>query len=298
MQLGIHVNNFTWPGGPTAIAPTLAGIAQRAEAAGIATLSVMDHFFQIQGQGPPELEMLEAYTTLGFIAAKTQKLRLGTIVTGVSYRHPGLLMKQVATLDVLSGGRAYLGIGAAWYEEEHVGLGVPFPPLKERFERLEETLKIARQMLAGDETPINGKYYQLTRPMCHPLPIQKPRPMIVVGGSGERKTLKLVAKYADACNIFDRLGLDELRHKLEVLREHCETVGRPYAEIVKGVNGRLRLTRDGRNGSQTPAAALEHIAQLHELGMSWVNVSIPNAHEPDAFDLIGSEIIPAMQKLS
>jgi len=295
VQLGIHVNDFTWPGGPPAIAPTLAAIAQGVEEAGFSTLSVMDHFFQIHG--PPENDMLEAYTTLGFVAAKTRRLRFGTIVTGVTYRHPGLLVKNVTTLDVLSGGRAFFGVGAAWFEGEHLGLGVPFPPLKERFERLEETLKIAHQMWSADETPFNGKYYQLARPMCHPMPLQKPHPTIVIGGSGEQKTLKLVAKYADACNIFERMGVDELRHKLEVLREHCDTVGRPYDAIVKGVNGRLLVSRDGRAGSETPAAVIDRFGQLRQLGFTWVNVSIPNASEPGAFDLIGSDIIPAMQKL-
>ena len=280
MQIGIHVNRFTWPGGPAAIAPTLAAIARRAEEAGFSSLSVMDHFFQIRGNGSPNQEMLEAYTTLGYVAGVTKRLRLGTIVTGVTYRHPGLLVKQATTLDVLSGGRAYFGVGAAWNEEEHLGLGVPFPPLKERFERLEETLQIARQMWAGDDRPFVGKHYQLEHPMCFPAPIQRPHPTIVVGGSGERKTLKLVARYADACNLFDPGEIDQLQHKLDVLREHCDAVGRPYDQIVKGVNGRLTVTRDGKDGSTTPAAAVEHFAALRERGITWINLGIPNSHEP------------------
>lgn len=297
MQIGIHVNRFTWPGGPAAIAPTLATIAQRAEEAGFSSLSVMDHFFQIAGNGPPSMEMLEAYTTLGYVAGVTRRIRLGTIVTGVTYRHPGLLVKQATTLDVLSGGRAYFGVGAAWFEEEHLGLGVPFPPLKERFERLEETLQIARQMWDGDEKPFVGKHYRLEHPICVPPPVQQPRPMIVVGGSGEQKTLKLVARYADACNLFDPPEIDQLQHKLDVLRAHCQAVGRPYDQIVKGVNGRLNLTRDGKDGTKTPAAAVEHFAALRERGVTWVNVSIPNAHEPETFELLGSHVVPEIAKL-
>ena len=252
MRLGLHVNRFTWPGGPTQIAPTLAAIARRAEEAGFSSLSVMDHFFQIAGVGPPEWDMLEAYTTLGFVAAQTKRLRLGTMVTGVTYRHPGILVKTATTLDVLSGGRSFFGVGAAWYEAEHVGLGVPFPPVKERFERLEETLQIALAMWSGQEDSFHGKHYRLERLLCVPPPIQRPHPPIVIGGGGERKTLRLVARYADACNLFEALGIDELRRKLDVLREHCETVGRPYDAIEKSVNARLNLTRDGR-GRTGPA---------------------------------------------
>lgn len=302
MQIGIHVNRFTWPGNPEALAPTLASIARRAEEAGFFSLSVMDHFFQIAHNGPPNLEMLEAYTALGYVAGVTSKLRLGTIVTGVTYRHPGILVKQVTTLDVLSGGRAYFGVGAAWNEEEHVGLGVPFPPLKERFERLEETLQIAKQMWAGDERPFVGKHYRLERPLCSPPALQKPHPTIVVGGSGERKTLRLVAKYADACNLQggslqDPAALELLRHKLEVLREHCEAVGRPYDQIVKGMNSRLRISRDGKDDTQTPAQVVERFAALRELGITWVNCSIPNAHEPGVLELIGSEVVPKISRL-
>lgn len=297
MRFGLHVNRFTWPGGPEALAPTLTAIAQRAEEAGFSSLSVMDHLFQIPGNGPVELEMLEAYTALSFIAAQTKHLRLGTIVTGVTYRHPGVLVKAATTLDVLSGGRSYFGIGAAWFEAEHVGLGIPFPPLKERFERLEETLQIAKAMWSGEAAAFHGKHYQLERTLCVPPPIQRPHPPIVIGGSGERKTLRLVAKYADACNLFEALGVDGLRHKLDVLREHCEKVGRPYDSIEKSVNARMHLTRDGRDGTMTPVQAVDRFGPLCELGVTWLNVSVPNMHELDVFDLLGAEVVPALARL-
>jgi F420-dependent oxidoreductase-like protein len=294
LELGIHVNRFTWPDGPGGIATRLSSIVQRAEEAGFSTLSVMDHFFQISINGPPDLDMLEGYTTLGYIAAKTSKIRLGTVVTGVTYRHPGLLVKQLTTLDVLSGGRAYFGVGAAWFEQEHRGLGVPFPPLKERFERLEETLQIAHHMWSGNAGPYEGKYYQLANPMLFPPAIQKPHPMIVVGGEGEQKTLKLVAKYGDACNLHDT---PELAHKLEVLRGHCEDAGRPYDAITKGVQTKLAVSLDGRDGTSTPAAIVDHYGELRELGITWVNVSIPDMAEPGSLELIGSRIVPEIAKL-
>ena len=203
MLLGLQVSDFTWPDSPDGIGPTFARIARDAEATGFASLWVMDHFFQIEMIGPPQHEMLEAYSALAFAAAATSRVSLGTLVTGVTYRHPGVLLKTVTTLDVLSGGRAYLGIGAAWNEEEHRGLGVAYPALSERFERLEETLQIAERMFTGDESPFHGKHYQLERPLNSPAPVSSPRPRILVGGSGEKKGLRLVAQYADACNIFE-----------------------------------------------------------------------------------------------
>src|SRR5579859_1336642 len=248
MRLGLQVPNFTWPGGQEQLGDTFGLIAERAERAGFYSLWVMDHFFQIGFSGPPELEMLEGYSALSFAAGRTNRIRLGTMVTGVTYRHPGILIKTATTLDVLSHGRAYLGIGAAWNEEEHRGLGVPYPPLKERFERLEETLQIALQMWAGDERPYHGRHYQLERPLNSPQALQRPHPPILVGGGGEQRTLRLVARYADACNLFmaDR---EQLLHKLDVLREHCQAVGRAYGEIEKTTLGGLHLTRDGRDAS-------------------------------------------------
>jgi F420-dependent oxidoreductase-like protein len=229
MQLDIHVPRFTWPGGPAAIGSTLTTLAQTAEGVGARTLSVMDHWFQMDMMWPAEEPMLEGYTTLGFVAANTERLRVRLLVGGVTYRHPGLLAKTVTTLDVLSGGRAELGLGAAWYEREHRGLGVPFPPVSERFERLEEALQICNQMWSEDNGPYQGTHYQLSETLCSPAPVSAPRPRILIGGSGERKTLRLVAVYADACNIFG--DAPTIAHKLEVLRRHCDEAGRDPAQI-------------------------------------------------------------------
>ncbi len=234
MDLGFHVPIFDIDGGPTAIASELAEVGAAAEAAGATWLSFMDHFFQIEPTGlPAEAHMLEGYTTLGYLAAHTTSLKLGLLVTGVTYRHPGLLAKTVTTLDVLSGGRAVLGIGAAWFEREHRGLGVPFPPLSERFERLEETLQICNQMWdPTNNGPFEGKHYQLAETLCSPQPINRPK--VLIGGSGERKTLRLVAQYGDACNLFAS-SPDDVAHKLDVLRRHCDDVGRDYDSISKTI---------------------------------------------------------------
>src|SRR5437867_8956027 len=202
MRVGLQVPNFTWPTGQSQLGPTFAQIAERAEQAGFYSMWVMDHFFQIPNVGPAENEMLEGWTALAFAAGHSSRIKLGTMVTGVTYRYPGLLVKTATTLDVLSSGRSYFGIGAAWNEEEHRGLGVPFPPIAERFERLEETLQIALQMWSGEDKAYEGKYYQLSRPLNSPQAVQRPHPPILIGGSGERKTLRLIAKYGDACNLF------------------------------------------------------------------------------------------------
>lgn len=296
MRLGLQVPSFTWPDGPAHLGDTFGRIAERAEAAGLHSLWVMDHFFQIGFVGPPEQEMLEGWSALAFAAGRTSRIKLGTLVTGVTYRHPGVLVKTATTLDVLSGGRAYFGIGAAWYEEEHQGLGVPYPPLAERFERLEETLRIARQMWAGDEQPFDGKHYQLARPLNSPQALQRPHPPILIGGGGERKTLRLVAQYADACNLFGRMGTDALRQKLDVLRGHCRDLGRPYEEIEKTTLNTLHLTRDGRDGTQTPAAALEQFAEQAALGIDHAIFNMPNVADPAVFDLL-AELVPEVERL-
>jgi F420-dependent oxidoreductase-like protein len=229
MQLDIHVPRFTWPGGPAAMAPMFTSLAQTAEAIGVRTLSVMDHWFQMEMMWPADEPMLEGYTTLSFAAAKTERLRFRMLVGGVTYRHPGLLAKTITTLDVLSGGRAELGLGAAWYEREHLGLGVPFPPLTERYERLEETLQICLQMWSDDNGAFEGKHYRLAETLCVPKPVSSPRPRVLIGGGGERKTLRLVAQYADACNIIG--DADTVAHKVDVLRQHCRDVGRNPGEI-------------------------------------------------------------------
>jgi F420-dependent oxidoreductase-like protein len=236
MELGIHFVNFTLRGQPESLAPTLRATARAAEQAGCASFTLMDHWFQMESMATSQDPMLEGYTSLGFLAALTERMTLGLLVTGVTYRHPGLLAKTVTTLDVLSEGRAQLGIGAAWYEREHLGLGVPFPPVSERFERLEETLQICHQMWSDDEGPYQGKYYQLAETICSPRPIQQPRPRILVGGSGERKTLRLVARYADACNLFAP-DVDVVAHKLDVLARHCDAEARDPADIQKTILG-------------------------------------------------------------
>ena len=297
MRVGLQVPSFTWPDGPRVLGDEFAQIARRAERAGLYSLWVMDHFFQIGVQGPPEMEMLEGWSALAFAAGVTNHIRLGTMVTGVTYRYPGILVKTATTLDVLSQGRTYFGIGAAWNEEEHKGLGVPFPPLKERFERLEEALQIALQMWAEDQKPYHGKYYQLERPLNHPQSIQRPHPPILIGGGGEQKTLRLVAQYADACNFFARMGDDVVKHKMDVLRQHCEQVGRPYEAIEKTTLDTVRITRDGRDNSMTPAAAIEYFARLAALGVDQAIFNTPYVADPQFFEILGTEVIPEVSKI-
>ncbi|HEY2215272.1 MAG TPA: LLM class F420-dependent oxidoreductase [Acidimicrobiales bacterium] len=234
MKLGIHFANFSLPGGPEALASTLGATAKAAEDTGCSTFTLMDHWFQMESMADRREPMLEGYTSLGYLAGLTSEIRLALLVTGVTYRHPGLLAKIVTTLDVLSNGRAQLGIGAAWYEREHKGLGVPFPPISERFERLEETLQICHQMWSDDDGPYKGKHYQLEETICSPRPIQQPGPKILVGGSGERKTLRLVAQYADACNLFAPTP-EVVAQKLEVLARHCDNESRDPDAIQKTI---------------------------------------------------------------
>lgn len=234
MRLGLHYWTFSTPPEPAKIGPTLAQTAEIAEQAGFSAFSVMDHFFQMEAAAPAEEPMLEGYTTLGFLAAKTHRMTLGLLVTGVMYRYPGLLAKTVTTLDVLSGGRARLGIGASWYEREQRGLGVPVVPVAERFERLEETIQICLQMWSDNNGPFDGQHYQLAETLCVPAPVTRPRPPIMIGGGGEKKTLKLVARYADACNVFGTSPADVVQ-KLDVLRRHCDDESRDYDSIAKTI---------------------------------------------------------------
>lgn len=290
MKLGLQIPDFTWPDGSKKLGSTLATIARTADEAGFDSIGVMDHFFQIGSVGPIEHEMLEGYTTLGFLAANTKRAKLMTIVTGVHYRHPGILAKIVTSLDVLSGGRAWLGIGAGWNEEESRGLGIPFPPLKERFEMLEETLEICLQMWSGDEKPYRGKHYQLDRTLNSPQSLSRPRPGILIGGSGEKKTLRLVARFADACNLFPS---PELPQKLEVLRTHCKDVGRSYDEIEKTAIFRFDV---GENGEKVD----EVIAQLHwfaGMGVETVIGSVIDVWKIKPLEIIGERVIPAVAKL-
>jgi F420-dependent oxidoreductase-like protein len=290
MELGLQIPSFTWPGGTAQISSTLARIGVAAEEAGFASLWVMDHFFQIEMIGKPEEPMLEAYSALNFLAAATTRIRLGTLVTGVIYRYPGILVKTVTSLDVLSGGRTYFGIGAGWYEREAVGLGVPFPPLKERFERLEETLQIALQMWSGKVAPYNGKHYRLAETLNSPQPIAKPHPPILIGGDGEKRTLPLVAKYADACNLYAFKDLNVLRSKLEILRRNCESIGRPYAEIERTAIGRL----DIREGGMSTSEAIEYCRAVSDAGIQHLIVSMPRDYEITPIERFGKDIIPAV----
>ncbi|CAA9572902.1 MAG: FIG00825713: hypothetical protein [uncultured Thermomicrobiales bacterium] len=294
MKVGIQVSQFNYPGGTAAIGPTFADIARRSDAAGFSSLWVMDHFFQIEMVGPAEDPMLEGYGALAFAAGLTENVKLGTLVTGVTYRHPGLLAKTVTTLDVLSGGRAYLGIGAAWYDREHAGLGVPYPPLAERFERLEETLQIVKQMWSDDTGPYDGKHFHLAETLNSPQPLSRPQPPIMIGGSGEKKTLRLVARYADACNLYSS---PELGHKLDVLKGHCDDLGRDYATIEKTTIAVAAVTESGTGQTQTPAQFLETLERQAALGIDHVILSVPNLTDPGILELIGERIIPAAAEL-
>jgi F420-dependent oxidoreductase-like protein len=283
MRLGLHYWTYSTPSEPTRIAPTLAETVKVAEQGGFATFTVMDHWFQMEQAGSAAEPMLEAYTTLGHVAALTERMTLGVLVTGVMYRHPGLLAKTVTTLDVLSGGRARLGIGASWYEREQRGLGVPVVPVAERFERLEETLQICLQMWSDNTGPYTGRHHQLAETMCFPMPISQPHPPILVGGGGEKKTLRLVARYADACNVFGS-GPAEVANKLEVLRSHCEAAGRDYDRIQKTVLA-VRPVLADVDGFL--AAAREYAA----LGVTELQV-MPDRHPVEFATEVAERVLP------
>jgi F420-dependent oxidoreductase-like protein len=288
MRLGVHYANFTHPDWEHRLAERLTETARVADQSGFAQFTVMDHWFQMEVLGGPPAPMLEGYTTLGYLAAVTERLRLSLLVTGVTYRHPGLLAKTVTTLDVLSGGRAMLGIGAAWYEREHRGLGVPFPSTRERFERLEETLQIVRQLWSGDQTPYVGTHYQLAEPVLTPPPVQSPPP-IMIGGSGERKTLRLVAQYADACNIFGE-SPENARHKLDVLRGHCEDVGTDYDAIEKTMIFSGDPTDD-------PDAFLSTAEEYAALGISMFTM-MPPGEDPVAWTTeMADRVVPRLAEI-
>ncbi|MFJ7074039.1 LLM class F420-dependent oxidoreductase [Streptomyces sp. NPDC098781] len=290
MRVGVHINRFDHPGGGPALGPELAAAGAAAEEAGLSWLSVMDHYFQMEFNDRAEDPMLEAYTTLGYLAGHTSTVRLGALVTGVTYRHPGLLAKIATTLDVLSGGRATLGIGAAWYGREHEGLGVPFPPVAERFERLEETLRICLQMWdPAADGPFEGRHFRLAETLCVPPPVSTPHPEIMIGGGGEKKTLRLVARYGDACNLFTT-SPEEVRHKLDVLRGHCDTEGRDYDEIRKTVvySGEAATAGD-------LDAFTRDIAGYTKLGIDTVILG-PRTGEPAAF--IENFAAPAVPRLA
>lgn len=290
MDLGFHIPVFDIDGGPTAIAGELAAVGKAAEAAGATWLSFMDHFFQIEPTGlPAEANMLEGYTSLGYLAAHTTSVDLGLLVTGVTYRHPGLLAKIVTTLDILSGGRAVLGIGAAWFEREHRGLGVPYPALAERFERLEESLQICNQMWdPADNGPFEGTHYQLAETLCSPQPINRPK--VLIGGGGERKTLRLVAQYGDACNLFGS-SPDDVAHKLDVLRRHCDDLGRDYDTIRKTI-----LANNPRPEPDTLDEFVTHMADYAELGIDTAIIT-PTTGAPASWIDAMSPAVPKLAEL-
>jgi F420-dependent oxidoreductase-like protein len=290
MKVGLQIPDFTWPGGPSSLGADLARVARTADDVGFNRIAVMDHFFQIGMVGPPEHDMLEAYTTLAFLAAHTSRARLLTLVTGAVYRPPGLLAKTVTTLDALSGGRAELGIGAAWNEEEARGLGLPFPPVAERFERLEETLQICLRMWGDGDEAYEGRHYRLERTLNSPQALSRPHPPIMVGGSGERKTLRFVARYAQACNLFPG---PEVAHKLDVLREHCAAEGRDYDEIEKTVLFRFD---PGEKGEKT-GEIVDTLGKLAELGIDAVIGGVTDVWRVTPLEAIGAEVIPAVADL-
>lgn len=290
MRLGLHISSFTWPGGPERIHSDLAAVARAADDAGFDRISVMDHLWQIGVIGPPEQEMLEAYTTLGYLAAHTSRAKLLTLVTGVVYRDPGMLAKMITTLDVLSGGRAMLGIGAAWNEEEALGLGLPFPPTAERFERLEEALQIILKMWSDDESPYKGKHYHLGRTLNSPQALSRPHPPILIGGGGEKKTLRFVARYAQSCNLFSG---PELPHKLEVLRAHCEAEGRSYDDIEKTVVFNFAIGERGERVEET----IEALHRLAEQGIDVAHGGVRNVTDLSQFSYFAERIIPAVADL-
>jgi F420-dependent oxidoreductase-like protein len=298
MKLGLQIPNFTWPGGDAAIGSTFARIVRDADDAGFDSLWVMDHFFQIPSVGAAEEPMLEGWSALAYAAGLTRRLTLGLMVGGIHYRQAGLWAKLATTLDVLSGGRAWLGIGAAWNEQESKGLGFPMPTLGQRFEMLEETLQIVHAMWAGDlgtGQPFPGRHYQLERMLNSPQAIRKPHPPIMIGGGGERKTLRLVAQYADAANVFG--GPDMLRHKYAVLKQRCDEVGRAFDEIERSNLNAFRVAADGGGEAVSPAEMVDRIGAWHAAGSQHVIFSLRNVSEPGILELIGREVVPQVHAM-
>ncbi len=298
MKFGLQISSFTWPGGPEQLAPTLARIVRAADDAGFDSIWVMDHFFQIRSVGRPEEPMLEGMTALGWIAAHSERARLGLLVGGVHYRHPGLWVKAATTLDVLSGGRAWFGIGAAWNQDESEALGFPFPPLGVRFELLEDTLRVAHAMWAGErgtEEDLQGRQYRATRLLNSPQSLSRPRIPIMIGGGGEQKTLRLVAQYADACNVFG--GPEKIHHKYEVLRRHCEAIGRPFDEIERSTLQNVNVAPDGAGGAETPAQVTDRFAELGDAGAQHVLFSVRDVWQTDKLELLGRTLLTDLRGL-
>jgi len=294
MHIGLQIPSFKYPGGTAAIRPKLNEIVTTAEEAGFYSLWVMDHYYQIKGLfGEAYTDpMLEAYTTLGYFAGLTGKAYLGVLVTGVIYRHPSVLMKMVNTLDILSGGRSYLGIGAAWYEEEAKGYGIPYPSTSERFEQLEDNLKLAKALWAGDEASFDGKHFSAPAITNNPRPLSKPHPRLMIGGTGPNKTLRLVAQYADACNIGDWVGAENMQKALDALKKHCESLGRDYATVEK-----TSLSTAHLSGDDTVDSVIGRINQLSEMGFTHAIFNMPDAYKITPLETFAKEIIPAVAEL-
>jgi len=298
MKVGLQICSFTWPGGPEAIAPTLARIVQQADEIGFDSIWVMDHYFQIRGVGRPEEPMLEGMTALGFMAAQSKQARLGLMVGGIHYRLPGLWVKATTTLDVLSGGRAWLGIGAAWNQEESRALGFPFPPLGERFEMLEETLRIAHEMWQGErgsEGAFQGRLFQAERLLNSPQAISRPRIPIMVGGGGEKKTLRLVAKYADACNVFG--SPEGIARKYAILDEHCATVGRDPRSIERSTLQNVRLGPGSHARTESAQQVVDRFGELWDAGAEHIIFELKDVHEPAYMELLGRDVLPALHAI-
>ena len=296
MKFGLQVPSFTYPGGTPEIAPTLERIVRTADDAGFDSIWVMDHLFQIRSVGAVDEPMLEGWTALGWIAAMTRRARLGLMVGGIHYRDPGIWVKAATTLDVLSGGRAWLGLGAAWNQEESAGLGFEFPPLGTRFEMLEETLQIAHEMFEGElgsQRGLQGRHYRPTRLLNSPQSISRPRVPIMIGGGGERKTLRLVAQYGDATNVFG--GPEKIHHKWEVLRRHCEAVGRPFDEIERSTLQGVRISKDGSGGNETPDQVIERFGELGDAGAQHILFSVRDVWQTDKLELLGSTLLTQLR---
>lgn len=295
MHIGLQIPSFKYPGGTETIRPKLKDIVSTADEVGFHSIWVMDHYYQIKGLFGEAYNdpMLEAYTTLGYLAGLTNKVILGTLVTGVIYRHPAVLLKMLNTLDILSGGRAYLGIGAAWYEEEAHGFGLPYPDTSERFEWLEETLQMAHQLWGADETTFQGNHFQTPQLTNNPRPISQPRPRVMIGGMGPKKTMRLVAQYADACNLFEGAGEERMTSTLDALRQHCDTLDRDYASIEKTSLGTAYLA----SGHDSVSEIMQRLETLARLGFTQAIFNMPNVYEITPLEVFGKEIIPAAAEM-
>jgi F420-dependent oxidoreductase-like protein len=297
MRFGLQVSSFTYPGGAAELGPTLERIVRTADDVGFDSIWVMDHLFQIRSVGAAEEPMLEGWTALGWIGALTKRARIGLMVGGIHYRDPGIWLKAATTLDVLTGGRAWLGLGAGWNEQESRGLGFDFPPLGVRFELLEETLQIAQEMFEGEmgsQRGLGGRHYQPTRLLNSPQSISRPRVPIMIGGGGEQKTLRLVAQYGDACNV-GWGNPASVAHKLSVLRRHCEALGRPYEDIERTTLTNLRVSRDGSRGSETPEAIVDRFGELGDVGAQHVLFSVRDVWQTDQLELLGAAVLPQLR---